>query len=142
MGKDIGKLISRVKQLEKKGYPCNCMEAQERDVDISDSELLDSIRNAAPDEKVFEILSRLVLDAGHITIRQIFSKTEADVGLRVSTAIRNAKTIGFMNLSNDKCCHEVDDPFTNDYCKQASGKWCSLVRKTTKLMCTLASDKC
>lgn len=138
----MGKLISRVKQLERKYYPCNCGKTQESDMDISDSDLLEQLRNAAPDEKVFEILSRLVLDAGHITIRQLFTKTEQDVGMRISTAIRNAKTIGFMNLSNDKCCHEVDDPFTDEYCKQSNGKWCSLVKKETKFMCTLASDKC
>jgi hypothetical protein len=143
LGKDMGKLMARVNQVEQKSYPCNCHETTPAgQPGVSDSELMDSLRNAAPNEKVFEILSRLVTDAGHITIRDLFSKTTADVGLTVTTAISNAKSVGFMNLSNDKCCHETGDPFTDDYCKTKSGKWCSLVKKTTKWMCTLASDKC
>ena len=143
LGKDMGKLMARVNQLEKKSYPCNCQEKTATgQTNVSDSELLESLRNAAPDEKVFEILSRLVMDAGHITIRDLFSKTTQDVGMKIASVIDNAKSIGFLNLSNDKCCHETGDPFTDDYCKQQSGKWCSLVKKTTKLMCTLASDKC
>ncbi len=143
LGKDMGKLISRVQQLEKKNYPCNCQEKTGSGKNtISNSELLESLRNAAPDENFFEILSQLVIDAGHITIRELFSKTEQDTGIIISSAIKNAKIIGFLNLSNDKCCHETGDPFKDDYCKQQSGKWCSLVKKQTKWMCTLASDKC
>jgi ribosomal protein S18 len=143
LGKDMGKLMARVNQLEQKKYPCNCHEKTATGATgISDGELLESLRNAAPDDKVFEILSRLVIDAGHITIRDLFSKTKQDVGTRIATAIRNAKSIGFLNLSNDKCCTEVDDAFTDDYCKTQNDKWCSLVKAATKFRCTLASDDC
>ncbi|WP_303720883.1 hypothetical protein [Malonomonas rubra] len=47
-----------------------------------------------------------------------------------------------LKTSKDKGCHEGDDPFENDYCKKKTGQWCSLVKKETKWMCTLASDKC
>jgi hypothetical protein len=143
LGKDMGKLMARVHQLEEKSYPCRCGEkGSPGQITVSDADLLDSLRNAAPNEQVFEILARLVTDAGQITIRDLFSRTTRDVGARISSAISDAKEIGFLALSNDKCCHEVDDPFKDDYCKTQSGKWCSLVKKQTKWMCTLASDKC
>jgi hypothetical protein len=142
LGKDMGKLMARVNQLEKKNYPCNCHEKTATAATISDGELLENLRNAAPNGEFFEVLSRLVIDAGHITIRDLFSKTEQEAGAAAAIAIRNAKAIGFMSLSNDKCCHETGDAFTDDYCKQKTGKWCTLTKRSTKWFCTLASDKC
>ncbi len=151
MGRDIGNLLARVNNLEEKVasskgkdsvtkgndcWPSCCQSA------VSDEALFESLSNASPDEKTFEILKCLVTDAGDITIRDLFARTTEDVGLAASNAIAQAKMIGFLALSNNKCCHEVDDPFKDDYCKQKTGKWCSLVKKTSKYMCTLASDKC
>src|SRR5580658_9897197 len=108
---------------------------------ISDEDLFESLKKASRDDEKFEILKTLVVEAGHITIRDLFASTAEDVGPRVAGAIARAKTIGFLTLSNDSCCHEVDDTSKNDYCAKKDGKWCSLVWKTTKWMCTLASDK-
>ncbi len=142
LGKDMGKLMVRMQQLEKRNYPCRCSEAACSNPGISMDELGESLHNAAPDEKTYQLLYRLVTDAGEITIRDLFTKTSLEVNNKVAAAIQAAKEIGFLALSNDKCCHEVDDPFKDDYCKTKAGKWCSLVKKETKWMCTLASDKC
>ena len=149
IGKDIGELSARVTVLEENQKQSRC-ESQTFTPQppvgghskISDEVLFESLHNAAPDEKVFAILKCLVTVAGDITIRDLFAATTEDVGKPAASAIARAKEIGFLNLSNDKCCHEVDDPFKDDYCKKKTGKWCSLVKKETKWMCTLASDKC
>ena len=150
IGRDIGNLLARVDILEKKATGERNKSAYAKDgcygpcgkPTVSDEELFESLSNASPDEKTFEILKCLVTDAGDITIRDLFARTSEDVGLAASNAITQAKMIGFLTLSNNKCCHQVDDPFKDDYCKTKAGKWCSLVKKTTKYMCTLASDKC
>lgn len=151
IGRDIGNLFARVNILEEKSASNHVKNAFTKDgccsslcnkPIVSDEELFESLSNASPDEKTFEILKCLVTDAGDITIRDLFARTSEDVGLAASNAITQAKMIGFLTLSNNKCCHQVDDPFKDDYCKKKTGKWCSLVKKTTKYMCTLASDKC
>ena len=53
LGKDMGKLVARINQLEKKSYPCNCHDKTAAGSNVSDSKTLESLRNAAPDEKVF-----------------------------------------------------------------------------------------
>jgi hypothetical protein len=151
IGRDIGNLLARVNTLEEKIVNNSSKSTFTKEgccgplfgkPTVSDEELFESLSNASPDEKTFEILKCLVNDAGDITIRDLFARTSEDVGLAASNAITQAKMIGFLTLSNNKCCHEVDDPFKDDYCKKKAGKWCSLVKKTTKYMCTLASDKC
>lgn len=151
IGKDIGNLLARVNNLEENAVASkgkdsvikgNCCCPSCSQTSVSDEVLFESLSNASPDEKTFEILKCLVTEAGDITIRDLFARTSEDVGLAAANAIAQAKMIGFLTLSNNKCCHEVDDPFKDDYCKQKTGKWCSLVKKTTKYMCTLASDKC
>ncbi|WP_028469174.1 hypothetical protein [Neptunomonas japonica] len=151
IGRDIGNLFARVNILEEKAASNHDKSAFTKDdccgslctkPVVSDEELFESLSNASPDEKTFEILKCLVTDAGDLTIRDLFARTSEDVGLAASNAITQAKMIGFLTLSNNKCCHQVDDPFKDDYCKKKTGKWCSLVKKTTKYMCTLASDKC
>lgn len=150
IGKDIGNLLARVNHLEEKATRSKSVDFSQKgggcpsccQPSVSDEVLFESLSNASPDEKTFEILKSLVTDAGDITIRDLFARTTEDVGVAASNAIAQAKMIGFLTLSNNKCCHEVDDPFKDDYCKQKTGKWCSLVKKTTKYMCTLASDKC
>lgn len=144
IGKDMGELFARVKRLEEntRPSPCKGSEHESYSPAVSDDELLRSLQEAASNEEVYSILKQLVTDAGHITIRQLFTYTRNDVNPAVVSSITKAKDIGFLSLSNDKCCHEVDDPFEDDYCKAKTGKWCSLVKKQTKWMCTLASDKC
>lgn len=146
IGRDIGYLLARVKVMEENAARHRCEDSIRKDINynhnVTDDELFESLRNATPDKKVFETLKCLVTDAGDVTIRDLFARTTEDVGQAASDAIAQAKMIGFLALSNNKCCHEVDDPFKDDYCKKKTGKWCSLVKKTTKYMCTLASDKC
>lgn len=148
LGKDIGSLMERVSNLEKSKKPCGCSESSNASNNrnltrgVSNEILFESLKAASPNEEVYTILKQLVTEAGHITIRELFACSAEDVGKPAANAITMAKTIGFLALSNDKCCHEVDDPFTDDYCTTNNGKWCSLVKKTTKYMCTLASDKC
>ena len=149
IGKDIGSLSARVKFLEDKNahHPCDSSTTERPKgkagySTITDDNLFESLREASPNEEVFAILKCLVTTAGDITIRDLFAATTEDVGTAAAEAIAQAKTIGFLKLSNDKCCHQVEDPFEDDYCKRKAGKWCGLVKKTTKKMCTLASDKC
>ena len=145
IGKDVGELYARVKMLERSSG-CGCdkggraTDAAQRGV--GDAALLESLKNAAPNEKVFSILKNLVTHAGDITIRDLFAATSDDVSPAAVEALTDAKAIGFLALSNDKCCHEVDDPTEDDYCKTQKGKWCSLVKASIKWRCTLASDKC
>lgn len=146
IGKDIGGLLERVKMLENSKNPCGCSDSNETNVHkqkgVSDYYLFESLKSAAPNHEVFEILKRLVIDAGDLTIRDLFACSTEDVGKPASDAITLAKTIGFLKLSNDKCCHEVDDPFTDDVCKKKEGGWCGRIKTATKMRCTLASDKC
>lgn len=149
IGKDIGKLTVRLQQVEEKvayvrknGESGNTSNSECKCRGVSDSELYESLEDAAPDSKVFEILKNLMIDAGEITIRELFACTAEDVGHKAARAITLAKEIGFLALSNNKCCHEVDDVLKNDFCKRKAGKWCSLVKKHGLKRCTLASDKC
>ena len=147
LGKDIGALMQKVEQLEQRptaasASPCNCPKTSTPAENIPDQAIFDSLADAAPTQEVFLILKCLIQEAGDITIKQLFSYSSDQVGCNAAEAISAAKKIGFLALSNDKCCHEVDDPFKNDFCKTQKGKWCSLVRTQTKMRCTLASDKC
>ncbi|MFD1161283.1 hypothetical protein [Hwangdonia seohaensis] len=149
IGKDIGELTVRLQHVEEKvayarnnGQSGNTSNSACKCRGVSDSELYESLEDAAPDSKVFEILKNLMIDAGEVTIRELFACTIEDVGHKAANAIALAKEIGFLALSNDKCCHEVDDVLQNDYCKSKTGKWCSLVKKHGRKRCTLASDKC
>ncbi len=145
IGKDIGDLSARVRALEEKQRRPVCISSAPSSggySQTSDAELFESLENAAPDEKTFNILKCLVTEAGDITIRDLFAATREDVGDAAAEAISMAKQIGFLALSNDKCCTEVDDPFKDDHCKRKKGKWCTLVKKETKWRCTLASDDC
>lgn len=149
LGKDIGKLTVRLQQLneklaclQNKGLSGNTFNSGCKSRGASDNELYESLEDAAPNGKVFEILKNLITDAGDVTIRELFACTTEDVGHKAANAISAAKEIGFLALSNDKCCHEVDDVLQNDYCKSSTGKWCSLIKKHGLKRCTLASTKC
>lgn len=99
--------------LEKNKKPCGYSDTNENNNQrgVSDYHLFESLKNAAPNEEVFAILKRLGTDAGDITIRDLFACTTEDVGQSASNAIAIVKTIGFLALNNDKCCHKMDDPF-------------------------------
>lgn len=145
IGKDIGSLSARVKALEEKYQRPVCITSGPSSggySTVSDADLFESLKNGAPDEKTFTILKSLVTLAGDVTIRDLFAATRDDVGDAAADAIKMAKQIGFLELSNDKCCTELDDPFKDDFCKRKKGKWCTLVKKETKYRCTLASDDC
>lgn len=74
-------------------------------------------------EKIYQILHELIAKAGHLTIRDLFAKISVEVHPGTIQAIQKAKKIGFSTLSNDKCCHEVDDPFKDDFCKASAGTY-------------------
>ncbi|MEP3838510.1 MAG: hypothetical protein ABJM36_12725 [Algibacter sp.] len=132
----------KVTYLQNKGQSGNTSNPGCQCRGVSDNELFESLEDAAPNGKVFEILKHLIIDAGDVTIRELFACNAEDVGHKAANAITVAKDIGFLALSNDKCCHEVDDVLQNDYCKSSAGKWCSLIKKHGLKRCTLASDKC
>ena len=145
LGKDMGGLMERVKVLENVKKPCGCSGSNtniKNQRGVSDNLLFESLKNASPNEETYEILKRLVTDAGNVTIRELFACSSDDVGATASNAIVMSKKIGFLALSNNKCCHEVNDVSKDDYCKDMEGKWCSLVKATIKYRCTLASDSC
>ena len=108
----------------------------------TDAELLDSLRESATDDEMYEILRALVTVAGHVTIRDLFACTASDVGEDVASAIAAAKGIGFLDLCNDQCCKESDDPLEDAVCQTKTGEYCARTKRSGIYLCTLASDKC
>jgi hypothetical protein len=94
----------------------------------------ESVRN--PDQIEFKLLyeciDRLVNDAGHITIYDLFTKSPDEIDSRARQAIMAAKSFGFLHLNNESCCKSGD-------CVQSERGWCN---KGSTGKCTVASDVC
>ena len=83
-------------------------------------------------QETYEIVNDLVNRAGHITIRDLYSKDRNEIGVEAWDAIQRAKGIGFLAISNTQCCSGKD-------CVDADRGWCS---KTPEGRCAIASTVC
>jgi hypothetical protein len=94
-----------------------------------------SVRNpeTAAFQELYNRIDRLVNDAGHITILELFTKSAEEIGMRAWEAIHAAKEVGFLAMDNQRCCK-------NHECVESERGWCNQAESRQK--CSAASDVC
>jgi hypothetical protein len=83
-------------------------------------------------QRLYDLIDRLVNDAGHVTIAQLFTTSGDEIGSQAWDAIQAAKGMGFLNFSNQRCC-------SNNKCVKSDRGWCN---QTANKKCSAASDVC
>ena len=88
--------------------------------------------SAAEFQQLYDRIDRLVNEAGHLTILDLFTKSSDEIGREAWEAISAAKEVGVFSANNHGCCKGGN-------CVESERGWCNT---TARGKCSALSDVC